>query len=225
VRSNHLDTRIRETLDDLPHVLTAHRQTLSDVASSAGESLLAGTWTLLLAIAALLDGPALGRKVDSLVPLNRRADAERIGGLTYETVGRSAAGAALSAMLQAGVVLVIALAFGVPLAPLLAANAALWSFVPQVGGLFAGLPLFVFGLTQGLGTAVICGALFVVYMVTNNHLLHPVIVGRAVRISPLTSLVAVLIGVSLAGFVGGLLATPIVGVVRGLTGVRLNDSS
>jgi predicted PurR-regulated permease PerM len=62
-------------------------------------------------------------------------------------------------------------------------------------------------------------------MVTNNHLLHPIIVGRAVRVSPLTSLVAVLIGVSLAGFVGGLLATPIVGVLHSLTGLRGSDTS
>jgi predicted PurR-regulated permease PerM len=94
-----------------------------------------------------------------------------------------------------------------------------------VGGLFAGLPLFVFALTQGLGTAVICGLLYVIYMVANNHLLHPVIVGRAVRVSPLASLVAVLVGVSLAGFVGGLLATPVVGVVHSLATFRGNDTS
>jgi predicted PurR-regulated permease PerM len=218
VRRSHVDTRIRAALDDLPHLLAAHQQTLSDAAQSAGEGLLAAGWVVLVAFAALLDGPRIVRLVDGAIPAQRRGRVERVGALAYETVGRSAAGSAFSALLQGGVVLVVALIFRVPLAPVLAANAALWSFVPQVGGLFAGLPLFLFALTQGLGTAAICGVLFLVYMEINNHFLHAVIVGRAVHISPLASLVAVLIGVSLAGFVGGILATPIAGVLRALVG-------
>jgi putative heme transporter len=220
IRQSHLDSRIQRGLNDLPHLLTTHDKTLRGAARTAGESLLTGSWMLLAAVAALLDGPALSDKIKALVPTDRRAKVERLGSLMYETVGRSAAGSAFSALLQGAVVMVIALAFRVPLAPVLAANAALWSFIPQVGGLFAGLPLFVFALTRGLPTAIICGCLFLVYMVTNNHLLHPLIVGRAVRISPLTSLIAVLVGVSLGGFVGGLLATPIVGVLRAVTTSR-----
>lgn len=217
IRQSHFDNRIRRGLNDLPHLLTTHDKTLQGAARTAGESLLTGSWILLATVAALLDGPALSDKVKALVPTDRRAKVERLGSLMYDTVGRSAAGSAFSALLQGAVVMVIALAFRVPLAPVLAANAALWSFIPQVGGLFAGLPLFIFALTRGLPTAIICGCLFLVYMVTNNHVLHPLIVGRAVRISPLTSLIAVLVGVSLGGFVGGLLATPIVGVLHALT--------
>ncbi len=217
IRQSHLDDRIRRALNDLPHLLTTHDKSLRGAARTAGESLLTGSWMLLAAVAALLDGPTLANKFKALLPTDRRANVERLGSLMYETVGRYAAGSAFSALLQGAVVMVIALAFRVPLAPVLAANAALWSFIPQVGGLFAGLPLFVFALTRGLPTAIICGCLFLVYMVTNNHLIHPLIVGRAVRISPLTSLIAVLVGVSLGGFVGGLLATPIVGVIRALT--------
>ena len=145
---------------------------------------------------------------------------ERLGSLTYDTVGRSAAAKGFSALLQGSVVMVIALAFGVPLAPMLGAIAAIGGFIPQIGGAIAGVPLFVVALSQGLWTGIICGLLFLIYMELNNHVLGPLIVGRAVRISPLTSLIAVLIGVSLAGFIGGFLATPIAGLIQALWNYR-----
>ena len=62
----------------------------------------------------------------------------RLGDLGYQAVGRSLAGSAFAAALQGAGVLVIALLFGVPLAPLLAANGAFLAFVPQVGAISRG---------------------------------------------------------------------------------------
>jgi predicted PurR-regulated permease PerM len=45
------------------------------------------------------------------------------------------------------------------------------------------------------------------------------------RISPLTSLIAVLIGASLAGFIGAFLATPVVALVQTLVTSRQLDAS
>jgi predicted PurR-regulated permease PerM len=84
----------------------------------------------------------------------------------------------------------------------------------------AGFPLVIFALSQGLWTGVIFGVLFVTYRTLSNHLLGPLIVGKTLRISPPTSLIAVLIGVSLAGFIGGFLATPVVALVQALSTYR-----
>ena len=48
----------------------------------------------------------------------------------------------------------------------------------------------------------------------HSCVLHPLIVGRAVHISPLSSLVAVLVGSALGGFVGAMAALPVIAVVR-----------
>jgi predicted PurR-regulated permease PerM len=169
---------------------------------------------LLVLVGALLDGPAIAEWVKHAVSPARRPRVERLGSLTYQTVGRSAAGSAFTALLQGAVVLIIGLSFGVPLSPVLAANAAFWALVPQVGGLLAALPLILFGLTQGLGTGVAVGLLFLAWMLLNNHVLHAVIVGKAVHISALASLVAVLVGAALGGFVGAIIATPLAGVAH-----------
>jgi predicted PurR-regulated permease PerM len=220
IRHEHLEQQFRAFLLDLPKVLTAKDKALQGAARAAGESLLAVSWMFLVAVAALLDGPAIARLAKRATPAAYGSSAQQMGALAYQAVGRSAAGSAFAALLQGGVVLVIALVLHIPLAPLLAANAAIWSFVPQVGGLLAGAPLVVVGLSQGLATGIAAGVLFVAYMVFNNHFLHAVIVGRAVGISPLASMVSVLVGASLGGFVGAMIATPLVSVAHTLVASR-----
>jgi predicted PurR-regulated permease PerM len=214
VRERHLDAHVRSFLDDLPHLLTTKDKALESAAKSAGESLLAGAWIFLVLVGALLDGPAIAKTAKDTISPARRPRAERVGDLVYQAVGRSAAGSAFTALLQGAVVLAIGVGFGVPLSPILAASAAFFAFVPQVGGLLAALPLILFALTKGLGTGVAVGLLFLAWMLFNNHVLHAVIVGKAVHISALSSLVAVLVGAALGGFVGALVATPVVAVVH-----------
>ena len=55
---------------------------------------------------------------------------------------------------------------------------------------------------------------FVVYQQLENHILQPVIYGRTVQLSPLTVLVAVLIGAELVGILGALAAIPTAGIVQ-----------
>jgi predicted PurR-regulated permease PerM len=60
---------------------------------------------------------------------------------------------------------------------------------------------------------------FVVYQQLENHLLQPLIFARAVKLNPLTVIVAILLGVELFGVLGALLAIP----VAGMTQVILRD--
>ena len=66
------------------------------------------------------------------------------------------------------------------------------------------------------GTGVACLAVFLVYQNLENHVLQPVIVGRAVRLSPPATMVAALVGVSAGGVVGGLFAVPILGASKAI---------
>ena len=61
-----------------------------------------------------------------------------------------------------------------------------------------------------------CLAIFVVYQSLENHVLQPVIIGRAVRLSPPATMVAALVGVSAGGLVGGLFAIPLLGAGKAI---------
>jgi predicted PurR-regulated permease PerM len=57
---------------------------------------------------------------------------------------------------------------------------------------------------------------FVLYQQLENHILQPVIYGRTVQLSPLTVLIAILIGAELVGILGALAAIPVAGIVQAI---------
>jgi predicted PurR-regulated permease PerM len=88
--------------------------------------------------------------------------------------------------------------------------------VPQIGGAVGGIPFVLLAFTQGATTGVVCAALFILYLQIENHVMQPVLVGQAVKLSPPATMTAALIGVSAAGLVGALLAVPLVGSAKAI---------
>jgi len=86
--------------------------------------------------------------------------------------------------------------------------------VPQIGGAAGGIPFVALGLTHSAATGVICLVFFVLYLQLENHVLQPLIVGKAVKLSPPATMIAALVGVSAMGVVGALVAVPVVGAVK-----------
>ncbi len=184
----------------------------------AGRSLLGGAVlafaTLLLATTLLVDGARLVRGVRRLVPPDRRDQADRLARTAYEVVGRYVAGSLTVALLAGVVNLIAGLVLGVPLAPLAAVNVTLWNLVPQIGGFFGALPFVLLGLTKGPGTGVACVIVFVLYMNLENHVIQPLLIGSAVKLSPPVTMMGALIGVSVGGVVGALLVIPLIGALK-----------
>jgi predicted PurR-regulated permease PerM len=54
----------------------------------------------------------------------------------------------------------------------------------------------------------------VIYQQVENHLLQPIVYRRTVQVAPLLTIVAVLIGASLLGVLGVLVAIPIAGAIQ-----------
>jgi predicted PurR-regulated permease PerM len=127
---------------------------------------------------------------------------------------RYAAGSAIVSGLVGLMVFGIAVVLGVPLAPVLGLWALLWHFVPQVGGFVAAVPLVFLALVEGTVEGLIALALYLVVQQIKNRILTPIVVGRALNLSPLVAITAVLVGGAAAGIVGAVLATPVVGAVR-----------
>jgi predicted PurR-regulated permease PerM len=202
--------KVQEWIERLPDRLKGEDTPLGDAVVRVADGLLVAAFTVLLTVALLLDGPRLVRGARRLVGARRRARADRIGRLAYATVGKYVAGSLLVATVAGLATLVAGLVLGVPLAPLVAVWVAVFDLVPQIGGAAGGIPFVLLGLTQGAGTALACAAFFVLYLQFENHLLSPLIVGRAVKLSPPATMTAALVGVSAGGVVGALLAVPLV---------------
>ena len=88
--------------------------------------------------------------------------------------------------------------------------------IPQVGGFLGAVPFVALGLTQSAVVGVICLVMFLIYQQTENHVLQPLIIGRAVRLTPPATMVAALVGVAAGGVIGGLLAIPMLGASKAI---------
>jgi predicted PurR-regulated permease PerM len=164
----------------------------------------------------LIDGPWLVRGGRLLIPPSRRNTAHRLGTILGQVIGRYFAGSLLLAVLQGIQVLITGILLGVPLSPLLAVWAAVWNLVPQVGGAIGGVVFVLVAFTQGATTGVIAAVVFMAYLTFANNVLLPVILGRAVNISPLTTMVATIGGFAVGGIVGAMVAVPLLGAGKAM---------
>jgi len=213
---NDVPQKVENWLHDLPETLAGRDAKIGDRAEQVLSGVLAAIATGIVVITLLLDGDRLVRAFQGMVPTRHRERLDRAGRQFYEIVGRYFAGSLLVALLQGLFVLTIGLILGVPLAPVLALWAAVASLIPQIGGALAAAPFVLLGFTQSATTGVVCAVAYVIYMNFENHILSPLIVGEAVNLSAPTTMVGAIVGASVAGVPGALVAVPLLGAGKAI---------
>lgn len=213
LEENDVSGRLEEEIAGLPdRIRDSHL--VDRVVEAAGDGLVGAFWIISVVLAVLLDGPRLVDVARRRVPAPSRRGAVRFGRASYTSLSNIAAASAFVAVLNGTVVMLIAVALGVPLPPVLGLWAAWWNVIPQVGGFVGAAPLVVLAVGQGPWHGVIALAVFVAYQTFENHVIQPAVGGKAVKLPPLVILVGVLLGGSLFGFVGAILAGPALGVAK-----------
>lgn len=121
----------------------------------------------------------------------------------------------LTISLIAGVVSFVGFSLiGLPYAVALAAWVALTDLIPGFGALIGAVPvLIVAGMTGGQ-EFLWAFVLLLAYQQMENYLLAPRVMKRAVDLSPPVVIVALLVGGTLAGIVGALLALPVAALIK-----------
>ena len=89
------------------------------------------------------------------------------------------------------------------------------AFVPLVGAFVSGFVAVLVALVAlGWVKALIMLAGIIVVMQVEGHVLQPFLLGRAVTLHPLAVMLAIAIGIMIAGIVGALVAVPILAFVK-----------
>jgi len=99
-------------------------------------------------------------------------------------------------------------ALGVPFFFVLGLLAAVGELIPMVGPILSAIPAILVGLTVSPGKAAAVALFFLAQQQLENHILVPKIMSKQVGVSAVTVIVALLMGGSLLGIVGALLAVP-----------------
>lgn len=187
--------------------------------SVAGGVLGAGKVVLSLGVATisvvaltiyfLIALPGVKRLWLSLVPLSRR---ERVGLLTdevFDRVGGFMLGNLLTSLVSGIGTYVWLSVFGVPYPLLLGLLVALFDLVPMVGSTIAGVVVTLVALTKGVPIGIATGAFYIVYRFVEDYLLNPRVMKHTVKVSPGLTIIATLIGATLLGLIGALVAIPV----------------
>jgi predicted PurR-regulated permease PerM len=107
------------------------------------------------------------------------------------------------------------LIINIPNALLLAFLAAAFEIIPLFGPILASIPAILIAFVSGGGfsTALVVAGLYIIVHQFENQLIYPLVVKKVVGVSPIVSIVALVAGWELAGFIGLVLAVPISSVI------------
>jgi len=89
-------------------------------------------------------------------------------------------------------------------------------FIPVLGSIISGVVAVLLALTQGWLTAILVLIYFVIIHIIDGYILAPRLVGKAVGLRPVVSLLALTAGAELFGPWGAIFATPLAGVSQAL---------
>ena len=114
---------------------------------------------------------------------------------------------------------------GLPLVSALFALTFFTSFIPVVGAVLAGTVAVALALvTKGWVAALIMLAATIVVMQAEGNLLAPLLLGKAVNLHPLAVLLGLIVGATLGGIVGALLAIPALAFLVAFTKALRSDT-
>ena len=169
----------------------------------------------------LKDRQRLPDGILGLLPAGWRQDASRAMGLTTSVIGRwirgqLLLGAVIFVATLVGLLVLSAISFRefADFAVLLALVAGVLELVPIIGPIIAAVPAVLIGASISPAAALAAVALYTVVQQLENHLLVPKVMGDAVDLHPALVIFSLIVGASLFGLWGAILATPVVALGR-----------
>jgi predicted PurR-regulated permease PerM len=181
-------------------------------------SFVVGVVTIaFLTIFMLLEGPKLLTRFRDSLPEHLKPRWDRVGGDIYRTVGGYVGGNLLISLIAGVGAAIVLFVVGSEYAIALAVVVAILDLIPLAGATLAAIIVSTVAFIElGWVRAVIVIGFFVLYQQLENHILQPIIYGRTVQLSPLTVLIAILIGAELVGILGALAAIPVAGIIQAI---------
>jgi predicted PurR-regulated permease PerM len=178
-----------------------------------GKSVLSGFFTALtILVLTLYFITSLPQAIDlglSLVPASRR---DRVGRLTHAIIARvgSFVGSQiLIAAMAAVFVVVLATVLSMPSPIAIGMIVLVAALIPLIGHFLGCGIVTLIALTESVWVGVIAFVAYVVYVQIENYVVTPRIMKRTLSVPGAVTIISALIGSSLLGLVGGLLAVPV----------------
>ena len=171
--------------------------------------------TPVIAFYVLVDAPRLERSVVDLVPDRYRSEALSLSSNLGKAFGGFVRGQLLVALIVGSLVSVGLYFLGMNLWLIMGLLAGIFNLIPFVGPWISGSITLVVALVLG-DSALALGVVLLFFGVQQfeNHVVSPLVLRVTVRLHPALLISALLVGSSVGGFVGLVLAVPVTAVAK-----------
>jgi len=207
-----LQTKVNSLIKDGQFAITAFGGVIG-----VGKAVVSGVVsTLTILVLTLYFLSALPQVIEiglRFVPASRRNRVSKLVNAIVGRIGSFIGGQAIIAAIAAIFILIMGLIIGMPYTGPLAMFVLICGFIPLVGHFIGMSIVTLVSLTDSVSTAAIALASYVIYVQIENYVITPRIMKRSLSIPGLVTIIAALLGTSLLGLVGGLLAVPIAAAV------------
>ena len=182
-----------------------------------GKSVLSGTFSALTILiltlyflSSLHEATELGL---SLVPSSRR---DRVRRLTYaiiDRVGMFVGSQVIIAFLASIYIFFLSVILGLPSPIAVAMIVLVCGLVPLIGHFLGCGVVTIIALTQSITIGIVAFIAYVLYVQVENYVITPRIMKRRLSVPGAVTIISAMIGSSLLGLIGGLLAVPVAAAV------------
>jgi len=194
-------------------LLKSSQTILLTLSARAFEIAAGSVAAVFLAFYMMLDRDRLRGALFAVVPRSHHIRLSRILLNLATIVGGYIRGQVLTCLLMTGFILVLLLACGVPNALAIAVFGGVMDLLPYIGIFLTMGPAVLAASGQGPVIAATVFFMMLAYEELESRVLVPVVYGRALRLPSSVVLFSLILGTTLAGIVGALLALPLAAAV------------
>ncbi len=219
IRDNNLTNQYASLVGEVKGNLQGISSTALTTASVVGSGLIAVITVFVMTFMMLVEGPRWVARLKSLQPKDKVTQRTRVISDMYSLVTSYVNGqlfiAAIAALFALMALLIASTIFNAPInAVALALIVGLVGLIPLIGNTIAAVIVVTICLFTSLPLAIVMGIFFLLYQQIENATLQPFIQAKYNELTPLTVFISAILGVSVAGFLGALVAIPAVGCLR-----------
>lgn len=214
IRKYNLEDRVSEFSSQLSDRLDNIGGTAVSTLQSIGTSVFTLIIILVLAFMMLVEGPRWLDFLYRITPNKHHVMSDRLLLQMYKVVKGFVNGQVILAAIAAVLIVPVLLLLDIGYPAALMVVVFVCGLVPMVGHTIGAIIVTLVALFSSLPAALIILTYYILYQQFENIFVQPRVQANTTNMSPLMVLIAVVIGISFGGIVGGLLAIPIAGCIR-----------
>ncbi len=203
-----------EFVEDLPANLQRILQQFTTFAVDFVSRIWAVVVVTFIVFYLLIEQEKVRDQFTLMFPQVYRKDVSYIIGTIDEKVGAFIRGTALRCVIVGVLVGTVMYWLGMPFALMLGILAGILDIIVYIGPFLAAVPALLFSLMPDTPHFLVIIIIYVLVQFLESMVLTPLLMGRAVNLSPLTVIAAILIGAQAAGLLGIIISIPLAAILK-----------